>query len=832
MNNTNFFGGLINQQNLKRLVLFTALFGLFLALGANYARHNTGTDSLVNVSSAGWAPLLKGSYDAPSTPNANDVFVEGNYEYVVTDNNTSGVNPPHEFYVIDVSNPGAPFRVGSVEIGGDVRSVAVSGNYAYLATTLDTRELVVINISSKSNPTIAGWYDADPGEGPNGLAVSVSGTTVYLGTMNNGGAGDNEFYVLNTANPSAITLVDALDVDNDVNDIKIAQNYAYLATSHNTKELLRVNIQNPANVFEAGAYDTPGAADATGVDYRWGRVFLGTANNQSSPDFFVINASSSAPMTLVGSVDLGSNNNKVVAYRDKVYIGTDTDTRGLTIVNVANPQAPQQEYTYKSAGNVLGIYVKAPYTYLATVSSPEVEIVDTEFLMRPNIIFIYTDDQRQDTVQYMPKLQNHLINNGITFTNSFVTIPVCCPSRVGTLTGRYAHNTGVISNVFPDGGARKFAGQDGSTIATWLQSAGYRTGIYGKYLNQYETMCPPAGCYVPPGWDEWHVFREGSAYYNYHLTNNTGPISSYEWHGSSSADYATDVITMKALNFIQTSDGKPFYLSVNYFAPHATPFTPPLVAPRHAASLPNFQPIHGPAWNEEDVSDKPSFYADRETADAPYVPPYTRGEWSDLSQKAVAQSLQAVDDGVAILRSYLSAIGELDDTVLVYTSDNGFMVGEHRRFDGKECPHEECIRVPLIISYPRLIASPRVENRMALNIDLAPTFADLAGITPPSPVDGLSLEPILKNQSPSWRTDFLIELLSPLDSQWEPPFTGVRTTQWKYIQSTSTTSSSTTEEALYDLLNDPYELQSQASNPAYDSIKQTLKARLEVLRGE
>jgi N-acetylglucosamine-6-sulfatase len=140
----------------------------------------------------------------------------------------------------------------------------------------------------------------------------------------------------------------------------------------------------------------------------------------------------------------------------------------------------------------------------------------------PNVILFLTDDQRWDTLQYMPAVQRLLVERGVTFSNAFATTPLCMPSRASLLTGRYAHHTGVLTNFPPNGGPQRFVGPDASTVATWLQQAGYRTGMYGKYVNLYEDQCPPytSTCYRPPGWDEWHVFL-GEAAYNYGLTDGS-----------------------------------------------------------------------------------------------------------------------------------------------------------------------------------------------------------------------------------------------------------------------------------------------------------------------
>lgn len=439
---------------------------------------------------------------------------------------------------------------------------------------------------------------------------------------------------------------------------------------------------------------------------------------------------------------------------------------------------------------------------------------------RPNIIFIVTDDQRWDTSQYMPTVLDQLASRGVTFTNAFVTSPTCAPSRASMLTGQYARNHGVLTLSAPDGGATRFVGADASTLATWLHDAGYRTGMYGKYLTDYNRQCPPftTTCYIPPGWDEWHVFTQ-QHYYNYQLAEND-QITTF---GSTPVDYSTDVIAAKAVEFIATADGQPFFLHVGFHAPHQEGGADPIPAPRHEHMYDGIVPWRPPSWDEEDISDKPPWVALQPRAATPLGAFLTYGFWGDFIRQRQIETLAAVDEAVDAMLAALEATGQADNTVVVFTSDNGYLWGEHRYFFGKAIPQEESIRIPLIIRFPRLGTVARTESRMALNIDLAPTLARLADVEPPSTIDGANLEPLLTGVVTPWRDDFVVELWFPPGSS-QPSYTGIRAQDWLYVPYPSVG-----EAELYDLVDDPYQLDNRAHDVAYQDVVAELQARLDAL---
>ena len=443
---------------------------------------------------------------------------------------------------------------------------------------------------------------------------------------------------------------------------------------------------------------------------------------------------------------------------------------------------------------------------------------------RPNIIVIMTDDQPFHTVAYMPTLMNEVIPNSVNFTNGFVTTPLCCPSRVSILTGEYVHNHKVYTDRMPMGGAPKF--NDTSSIATWMKDAGYTTAYYGKYLNGYDSLTPDG--YIPPGWDQWGAFwgnrlenttneDVGSLqyYFNFSLAEN-GKIVQYP---RSKANFGTDVLTTKSVDFINQERDKPFFLFVGYYNPHS----PYISAPRHndtfrAGSGWDWIQYRPPNFNEKDISDKPAYLGK--------LFPLSEGEL-DTAHKQILRSLLSVDDGVASILNALHKTGLSNKTIIVYLTDNGQTVGDHRFGIAKNCPYEACLKVPFIVYAPGYFPA-RTDDHLVANIDLAPTFVDLAGGAIPKSIDGESMLPLLKDSHAAWRDDLLFEHWPTEEGVGSmiPEFHAVRNSQWKYVEY------STGEKELYDLVNDPFELNNLAGKQKYQEIEAKLAARLAELEKE
>jgi arylsulfatase A-like enzyme len=456
--------------------------------------------------------------------------------------------------------------------------------------------------------------------------------------------------------------------------------------------------------------------------------------------------------------------------------------------------------------------------------------------LRPNILFILTDDQRWDTTDdthspvpgedIMPGLRSELGGSGVEFVNAFMSTPLCCPSRASILRGQYAHDTFVYTNNGPNGGADDFVPLEAETMATLLEGAGYRTGYLGKYLNGYRSLWPDASTpYVPVGWSVWSAFAQPK-FFDYTLLDDGVPVA----YGSAEADYSTDVMRERAKEFISESValGQPFFLYLAFKAPHG-PFEP---APRHVgkfAGLPAWRPA---SHNETDVSDKPTWVQN--------TSPLTPAEVAELDGIRIAQleMLQAVDEaiggsttyGITGIMEHLRNLGIADDTLVVYFADNGWHWGEHR-YQAKNKPYEESIRSPMFIRYPRLAPLPRAESEFALNIDFCPTFVELAlrATDPPPTISfgGTSLVRLLDGTAPSWRTDFMTEGW-PGNHVWA----SIREAQWKYTELPVTPGDPATafEYELYDLVNDPLELENLAADPVHAPRIAAMAARIREVR--
>ncbi len=414
---------------------------------------------------------------------------------------------------------------------------------------------------------------------------------------------------------------------------------------------------------------------------------------------------------------------------------------------------------------------------------------------QPNFVFLITDDQDNETLQYMPRLHQLLAEQGVTFRNMFITNPLCCPSHVSFLSGQYPHNHGVLNNTYPLGGWRRFYELDGehSTLATWLQDAGYYTGRFGKYLVEY----PEPSTHVPPGWNEWFSFYTGAGrYFNYNVNDN-GTVVHY---GSRPEEYGTDVVTGKAVDFLartEQHDEQPFFLFFAPSPPHADgqPNGPATPAPRHQGMFKGAMAPRTPSFNEADVSDKPP--PTRNLA------PLTEQQIAaiDSEYQTRIESLQAMDESVATLVAALAEHGELDNTFIFYTTDNGYHLGQHRLYNGKGQIYEEDIHTQLFVRGPGVPRGVTLDH-LVLNIDLAPTLAELGGATPTRAMDGRSLVPLVGDDPPPphrWRHDLLVELYRPNGEQ----IRALRTLDAVYVEYLSGA------RELYDLRTDPYQLESQ-----------------------
>ncbi|HEU0304734.1 MAG TPA: sulfatase [Gaiellaceae bacterium] len=426
---------------------------------------------------------------------------------------------------------------------------------------------------------------------------------------------------------------------------------------------------------------------------------------------------------------------------------------------------------------------------------------------------IMTDDQTVESVRVMKNVKRLLAARGATFESSHASFALCCPSRATFLTGQYAHNHGVLSNKLPYGGYESLEGRH--TLPVWLKRAGYETILVGKYLNGYGDFDPRE---IPPGWTEWHGAVNNSAYQFYGYTiNENGTLVKY---GRDPASYQTDVYADKAVEIVRrrAAKRKPFFLWLSFLAPHVggpptadrSPLTT-LPAPRHRGRFASTPLPTPPSFNEADVSDKPGAIR--------WKPLLSRKEVAEITERyrLRLESLLAVDEAVGRLVTALRKSGELSNTLIVFTSDNGFLHGEHRIPLGKERPYEPSTRVPLIMRGPGIRAGLRLRQPVS-NIDLAPTIVDAAKARADLVMDGRSLWPLLADPGVFWGRYLLHE--GPLNEEAYSKFTAVRTGRWllsKHLQGV---------EELYDLVKDPHQLTNLRSDPAAAAVRSALRGRL------
>lgn len=415
---------------------------------------------------------------------------------------------------------------------------------------------------------------------------------------------------------------------------------------------------------------------------------------------------------------------------------------------------------------------------------------------RPNIVFILSDDMREDEMMRVSRLAS-LARSGTTFENSFVTNSLCCPSRATALRGQYSHNHKVFTNHPPLGSWTKFQaeGYERSTLPKWLRSSGYKTGFFGRYLNKYNRKEPP------PGWDYWVQTRALTP-----AANVNGDLKKYPKN-----TYGDDIAGREAAKFVGINDSKkPIFVALWFRSPH-----PPYKSPRRYAHRHNNVSFDkSPSFNETDVSDKPEWVRNLTSSD--------KDSWEKIKndKRTRLEMLEAVANNINRVRGTLKKKGELDNTYFIFTSDNGYLLGEHRD-NGKKSAYEESIRVPLSISGPNV---PRgvIQDELVTNNDLAPTILDLAGVRQRKFFDGRSLVPLLRaGDDPEWRKSFLIEHWKDFSTSI-PTYKAVRTEDAMYVEY------KTGEKELYDLETDSYQLDNLAGKES--TLEAKLSEKLETLR--
>ncbi len=418
---------------------------------------------------------------------------------------------------------------------------------------------------------------------------------------------------------------------------------------------------------------------------------------------------------------------------------------------------------------------------------------------RPNVVLVLADDLDY-SVFGRSSLGSAWTPEGTSFTNALVTTSLCCPSRASIFRGQYAHNTGLVSNLNedPGGGARFFreSGLEDQTLATLLQDAGYETWFGGKYLNGYDEAGGREGA-VPPGWDHWQAYLDES------VVNRNGTVGGFEGH-------YTDWLSGEAVRYIEAGQeaSRPFFMQVSTTDTH----TPHAIPGRHQGAYPAEPAPRPPSFDEADVSDKPAWVREKRPLRESEVDRFDRLQASRM------RSALTLEDLSRTVVSALYRTDQLEDTYLIFTSDNGYHMGIHRIRGAKWTPYMEAHEVPLVVRGPGV---PRDESfdELVANTDIAPTVLDLAGSRPPGWMDGRSFAPFLDGEAPdAWRSSVLIEGVGGTYYD-RPGYAGVRREDDVFVEY------STGHEEYYDLAKDPYQLENRP-----DDAPQGMEEDLEALK--
>ncbi|HET6654266.1 MAG TPA: sulfatase [Nocardioides sp.] len=482
---------------------------------------------------------------------------------------------------------------------------------------------------------------------------------------------------------------------------------------------------------------------------------------------------------------------------------------------------------------------------------------------RPNVIVLMMDDMRDDDLQFLPNVKRLIRDQGVRFTNTFSAHPLCCPARASFFSGMYSHNHQVWSHKAPYG-FKVF--DDSRTLPVWLHGGGgYDTVFMGKYLNGYGRMPLPDGSpsslrYVPPGWTDWRAavdnaretgikHLQGGTYRFFDTTlSNNGKVEPHQGRYQTQlfSDITQDVIRREARGT------KPFFIEAAFAAPHVG-------SPREKDDPKPFRRSDGwkQTWQnparpkyvkgrfDQRITQVPTFLGEADVADKPVFlqsqPPLVEDEWEAILEdyRQRVESLSVVDDEVANIFETLERTGELDNTYVMFTSDNGFFLGEHRRRQGKILPYDPSLRVPLVMRGPGIPAGEARRDPF-LMIDFVPTILDAAGVAIPGDLDGVSMLDVARNGDRGWRrpiftesgprqlSEDTLERVSLLERENGPSSLrfsqGVRTGRYLYVEHASG------EKELYDMRRDPYQFESVLDRPRYRSVQRTLAAELDRLR--
>lgn len=451
---------------------------------------------------------------------------------------------------------------------------------------------------------------------------------------------------------------------------------------------------------------------------------------------------------------------------------------------------------------------------------------------RPNIVLVVTDDQTLEMLndETMPETLNRIGGQGTTFTNAIATTPLCCPSRASMITGEYGHNNGVLDNKY------RLLNKKRNVLPTWLKRDGYKTIHIGRYLNGYERVAR-ARTRPAPGWQQWHSLIKPRRYYGYTLSVNGGTVD----YPNAPENYLTTVLTQRAVDMINRfgPNRRPFYLQFDHFAPHTSGgeengggcVGAAIPGPQDENAFDGEPLPRPPSFNEDDMSDKPSFMQS--------MPPLTPDQIDNIQRRyrCALGSLREVDRSIVAIDEALAAVGEEEETIVIFTSDNGYYYGEHRIPSSKSFGYEEAVDVPLLIRTPEDFfpeREPSLVTEPVANIDIAPTilsFAEADTCKKPDghrcrTMDGRSLVPLLRRRKENYPSEraLLVELereggASPGEDGLSGicAYQGVQVPGYRYVEHTEAVDPATAacvptdQRELYDLTADPYELSSQAT---------------------
>jgi arylsulfatase A-like enzyme len=481
-----------------------------------------------------------------------------------------------------------------------------------------------------------------------------------------------------------------------------------------------------------------------------------------------------------------------------------------------------------------------------------------------NVVFILTDDMTTSELSAMPNVQSLLAGQGMTFNEAYVSFPLCCPSRATMMSGQYMHNHGVHGNFPPNGSWLRFIPHESNDLPVWLQDDGYYNVHIGKYMNGYPTGTtssppPPSPTFpVPQGWDQWYgKVSEDALYFNYQLIEKTGPsaIPHLTFYGDQPSDYQTDVFTDRAVNFVNDSavGDQPFWLNLWFNSPHG-PFEP---APRDLFRFSGTPLPRLPAFNEKDIKDKPKWF--RKQAKKRLTK--KQAALIDNERRRQEEQLISVDQAVGKLVQSLKDEEILDDTYIIFSSDNGFFRGEHRIATGKYLPYDPASRVPLIIRGPGIPAGAAT-NELVWNGDITQTILQIATGSQDSSLDGRSLLPFAQQPQLRSTRPVLLEgdtgpggtgaesaqssaararearvgvagkrgvkdleqepdaIKSATNTDKAPAYRSIRTDRYEY------TLYANGQTELYDMKRDPAQLHSLAADPRYRYVRKWLYDQL------